>query len=243
MSGRGRIELVLLDIDDTLLPTTSTFWGALEEVLRARYPNDADEALQTVLRLVNFFGTNEYRGFLQGLCAERGLTGSALQAEHTGLCQAYKAAYARRIAPRPGSRAVLRRLAREGRQLGVVSNGRPGFQRMKLERSGLGGLFRGPILVSGDYPPSFAKPAPGLFLEALRQTGLRPDQVAFVGDRTADVIGANLAGLWSIRYWAPEQAQAPVALRLAQPDASLRGLDELEGVIAALESTGAAKPL
>jgi HAD superfamily hydrolase (TIGR01549 family) len=233
-----RIGLVLLDIDDTLLPTTETLWQALEEVLSGRYGDEAPGSLETVLRLLHFFGTNEYRGFLRALCVERGLAGSALQHEHEALCRAYKQAYAARIAARPGASEALSRLSREGRLLGVISNGRPAFQRMKLERSGLWQFIDGPFLVSGDFPPSFAKPSPGLFEEALHKTGLSARAAAFVGDRTADIIGANLAGIWAIRYLAPEQAPAPPALRTAKPHAEISGIEEIPEAIARLEAGG-----
>jgi HAD superfamily hydrolase (TIGR01549 family) len=234
-----KIRLVLFDIDDTLLPTTETFWAALEEVVRARYGAEAPDALETVLRLLHFFGTNEYRGFLRALCAERGLQGDALALEHEALCRTYKEAYARRIRPREGAHQALEELVAEGRLLGVISNGRPRFQKMKLDRAGLLPFFRGPVLVSGDFPPGFDKPSPRLFEEALSRVGVPAGAAAFVGDRTADVIGANLAGLWVLRYLTPEQPAHPVALRTATPHATVTRVAEIPGALRELERRAA----
>jgi HAD superfamily hydrolase (TIGR01509 family) len=228
------IRLVLFDVDDTLLPTTETFWAAVQEVLHARYGAGADEAVQQVLRLVSYFGTTEYRGFFLGLCAERGLSGAAREAEHAALCAAYKSAYADRVVARPGARECLEALRAQGRSLGVVSNGRSAFQRMKLERSGLADLLDGPILVSGDFPPSYAKPSPLLFEHALRQTGLRPNECVFIGDRTEDVIGGRLAGLWVVRYETLLHPPGPAALRSAQPHATVSDPAEIAAVVGRL---------
>jgi HAD superfamily hydrolase (TIGR01549 family) len=232
-----KIRLVLLDIDDTLLPTSQTFWAALEEVLGARYGAEAPEALETVLRLLQFFGTNEYRGFLRAMCAERGLAGAELTSELEALSRAYKTAYARLLTARAGTTEALEKLTAQGRLLGVISNGRPAFQRLKLERTGLMPFFRGPVLVSGDFPAGYAKPSPRLFEEALSLTQTPPMAAAFVGDRTADVIGANLAGLWTIRFLVPEQPSGPVALKCATPHATVKTVAEIPSAVASLEQS------
>lgn len=229
------IRLVLCDIDDTLLPSTETFWAAVQEVLDLRYGEQAAALTEQVLRLVYYFGTTEYRGFWLALCAERGLPLAEREREHEALTQAYKEAYGRRIAARAGARETLQRLRAEGRTLGVISNGRTPFQQMKLERSNLLDLFDGPVLVSGDFHEGAAKPSPHLFQEALRRTGIEASETVFLGDRTADVIGGNLAGLWVVRYDAPEQAPAPATLRTAQPHATIRRMDELHDVLRILD--------
>jgi HAD superfamily hydrolase (TIGR01509 family) len=171
------------------------------------------------------------------MCAERGLAGPALTSELEPLARAYKAAYARLLSARAGTTEALEKLTTQGRLLGVISNGRPAFQRMKLERCGLMPFFQGPVLVSGDFPAGYAKPSPRLFEEALSRTHTAPRAAAFVGDRTADVIGANLAGLWTIRYLAPEQPPAPAALRCAQPHATVETVAEIPNAVASLEQS------
>lgn len=225
------IRLVLLDVDDTLLPSTTTFWSAIQEVLAARYPEAADDLGSLLLRLVHYFGTTEYRGFLLALCAERGLLGDARRAEHHALCAAYKAAYARLVTARPGAAPLLASLRSRAVCVGIVSNGRAPFQRMKLARSGLLGFIDGPLLVSGDFGPTHEKPTPGMFEEALARTGVSAGEAVFVGDRTEDVIGGNLAGLWTVRYDAPEQPPAPPGLQIAQPHANVSDIAELDRVL------------
>ena len=235
------IRLVLLDVDDTLLPSTTTFWGAVQEVLDARYPDEPLLA-SLVLRLVYYFGTTEYRGFWLALCAERGLNGPARLAEHEALCAAYKAAYARRISARPGAAEFLAALRARGRIVGIVSNGRAAFQRMKLMRTGLLPFVDGPLLVSGDFPPSHEKPTARMFEEALARTAVAAHEALFVGDRTEDVIGGNLAGLWTVRFEAPEQPPAPPGLRVAQPHASAPDIAALLGIVEHLEARSAELP-
>lgn len=104
---------------------------------------------------------------------------------------------ARRIAsqllPDPALLKLLLRL-RERCALGVVSNGGPQTQRLKLKAAGLGTVFGSNIWISGEV--GVKKPDPRIFLTACQALGVPPGLCLYVGDREPiDGVGARAAGL------------------------------------------------
>jgi putative hydrolase of the HAD superfamily len=92
----------------------------------------------------------------------------------------------------PWSAEVLRDLASYFR-LGMITNGAPDLQRLKLEGTGLADLFD-PLVVSGDL--DIGKPERAIFAHALRLVGVEPGEAVMIGDSWArDMLGASGAGL------------------------------------------------
>jgi putative hydrolase of the HAD superfamily len=95
----------------------------------------------------------------------------------------------------------LDRLEAAGARLGVITNGEPDYQQVKLDRTGLRGRFEH-VIASGGV--GFAKPDPRIFLEACARFGVEPSYAAYVGDRLqTDAIGAagaGLTGVWLNRF-------------------------------------------
>ncbi|GGF00369.1 HAD family hydrolase [Mycetocola zhadangensis] len=95
----------------------------------------------------------------------------------------------------------LKRLADTGTRVGVITNGEPDYQQVKLDHTGLGDRFEH-VIASGGV--GFAKPDPRIFLEACRRFNVEPSEAAYVGDRLqTDAIGAaraGLTGVWLNRF-------------------------------------------
>ena len=95
-----------------------------------------------------------------------------------------------RWVPRPGAADVLRGLTEAGVRVGMVSNiGRPALD-VVLARFDLA-RWLSPVVGRGDVP--YMKPRPEGIRAALDVWGVGPDQVLFVGDSRADVLGARAA--------------------------------------------------
>ncbi len=87
---------------------------------------------------------------------------------------------------------VLKEL-KESKILGLVSNfDHPRHVRKYLFKYGLDCLFE-TIIISGEV--GVKKPDPDIFKPALSATGLKPDEVVYVGDVDVDVEAANAAGI------------------------------------------------
>lgn len=91
---------------------------------------------------------------------------------------------------------VLSSLREADIRLGLVTNGAPDTQRVKLQALGIEPLFAA-VVVSGEL--GIAKPDPRVFEAALAQLDVDPAAACHVGDNlTTDVAGANAAGLVSV---------------------------------------------
>ena len=79
------------------------------------------------------------------------------------------------------------------------------------------------------------KPDPTIFEHALREAGVAPENAVHVGNRLdTDVRGAQRVGIravWVLRGEAPPE---PTPQQLAEPDATISGLDELPAALAKL---------
>ncbi len=87
---------------------------------------------------------------------------------------------------------ALRRLTREGYLLGVITSG-PGYQRLKLKLADLDRYFR--VIVTREDVGT-VKPDPVMFLYALKEMQVRPEEAVMVGDSLPqDVYGAKNVGM------------------------------------------------
>ena len=126
---------------------------------------------------------------------------------------------------------VLRTLRRRY-LIGALTNGNADVRRLDI-----GPLFHFSIQ-AGEV--GRAKPEPAMFEEAMRRTGLEPDEIVHVGDHPeADVAGAKRLGwyaVWVNRERAPRPHGAPAA------DGEVACLSELPAVIDRIEAGARAAP-
>lgn len=124
------------------------------------------------------------------LCRRLGL--DLVPAAVTGVADHIAGVWERQVDLAPRTTSILRRLG-ERFVLGLVSNfDHPPHVRRVLDRHGLTGFFR-TIVISGEV--GVKKPDPRVFEPALREAGLRPSEVVYVGDTEDDVAAAVAAGI------------------------------------------------
>jgi 2-haloalkanoic acid dehalogenase type II len=225
MSAAYSIELVLLDLDDTLWPC--------EPVIE-----QAERVVYTWLRcncpeLTRVHDIDSLRRHRQALRSERPAIAhdiTALRIESLALllrqagCPSALAGQAvrvflearHRVTPYPEVRAELAVLRRHYR-LVSVTNG-----NADVDRTPLRGCFD---LSLSATDAGAAKPAPDLFLLALQRTGVRPERAVHVGDDPElDVQAARQAGLRAV--WMNRKG-ATWPPHLSPPEAGVRDLREL----------------
>lgn len=96
----------------------------------------------------------------------------------------------------PDALPCLDRLEAAGFRTGVITNGDPDFQSVKIARLLLGERFEH-VVASGAI--GITKPDAGIFHHTCRLYGIAPAEAAYVGDRLlTDAIGAARAGLTGI---------------------------------------------
>ena len=236
-TARG-IRFVYFDLDDTLVDTTTAVEGAYAAARAAIAPELAANGLKAPAaaaeeELLGVFGSRLPREYFIAWLAEAGATDGLARDLATRAAAAYRARLGA-IPAYPGAAGVLAELAARGVGRGVITDGRRDGQRRKLKDAGLADLV-GPVFISEDYPLFENKPGQRMFEDALAAAGFPAADVAFVGDRVKDVIGANLAGMVSVRVWQgwATRERAAAGLRVAQADVNLRTLAELPEALAA----------
>ncbi len=175
----------LLDFDGLILQTEASGYASLRAIFAAR---GAEYQLEEYLQIVGT--TNEVLDPF-GLLEER--TGrawdrAALRAERTAHEEHLNAA----LTPLPGVVALLDQAAALGWQLAVVSSSTHDWVDRHLRRVGLFARFA-TVVARGDAPR--VKPAPDLYLEALRRLDTAAAEAVAFEDSYNGSLAANRAGL------------------------------------------------
>ncbi|MCL4831980.1 MAG: HAD family hydrolase [Caldilineaceae bacterium] len=129
----------------------------------------------------------------------------------------------------PGLAEMVAELAAEGRQLGLITNGRYPFQWHNFQALGVAEYFSA-VLVSEQE--GMRKPDPEIFRRALARLEVAGEEAVFVGDNPeADIRGAQAMGMAAIyrpnRFW-PECSFA---------DAVCSDLRHLPAILRQMESS------
>lgn len=234
MSHAALPEIVLLDLDDTILRFSAGQPDCWQLALERHVPERDDHALLlAALRAESaaFWGPAE-RAFWgrQNLHAARRLIACSALATR-GLSPASSQRIADEMTeqkeslarPFEGALEAVAALRRRGHRLGLLTNGSAEFQRRKLQRFELEAAFE-LILIEGEL--GYGKPDRRVFEGALAFFGARPQQACMVGDNLeADIAGARSAGIATVWHDALGEGVPPAAP--ARPDRVIRSLREL----------------
>lgn len=110
--------------------------------------------------------------------------------------QGYIEAHRRGHPEIPGAMGFVRRLAKSGVPLGILTNGPADIQRLKLQQLGAPECFAATV-VSGEV--GVGKPDPAVFEIVLEQLGSAATDTVMVGDSwNRDIEGAEAVGMRSI---------------------------------------------
>jgi FMN phosphatase YigB (HAD superfamily) len=231
------IKFVYFDLDDTLVDTTTAvaagFRAAVARLEEAgAIPGDDGEAYGFIPGLLESFRSLFTWEILAALLVEfdaEPLENEELLTEAAGV---FREELLATIRPFPGVPETLAELGEEGIGCGVLTDGPTDHQLAKLAAAGLDGALE-PVIVSGDYPPFTMKPSQLLFGDAVRAVGFEPENIAYVGDRTKDVVGANVAGMVSVRVLQGRANEKPHEPRLAveKPDYVIENVPALASII------------
>lgn len=202
-------ELVLFDLDGTLIDTAPELADALNDTL-ARFDLPAVDPARVPLWIGH--GTDAL--LVQALAAQGGTEPAVVRASDSlPLARAeFQRRYLRRCGtrsrPYPGVQHTLAALRARGVALAVVTNKDTRFTEVLLAAHGLHRLLD--RVVCGDTLPT-RKPDPGGVQDCLRHFGVNPQRALFVGDSATDVATARAAGIavWAVPYG--YNAGAPVA--------------------------------
>ncbi|MFD4634827.1 HAD family hydrolase [Streptomyces sp. NPDC058284] len=178
-------RIILLDLDGTLTDHDRAFsdWSA-------EFSADYDIPLEQILEADQKHPTRHE--FFHALRTAFRLRPSVLS-----LMDDYRIRTAELVPHRPEVCQAMGRLRAEGWALGVVTNGTPDAQRLKLDVAGLSAYFTS-VVISGAF--GVRKPDPALFRLALDDLEADASTPAvMVGDLLdTDIAGGNAAGLTTV---------------------------------------------
>ncbi len=187
------IRALVFDFDGLILDTETPLidaWAALHE--RAGLPYARTDAHRIVGHVdVDF---DPWSAFGPG--TDR----AALDAAHRQLSRELTA-----LQPvRPGVLTCLHEAGARGLKLGVASNSGHEHVDRHLTRLGLRARFD---LICCREDVAAGKPAPDLYLRAIRQFGIAPSEAIAFEDSTAGTLSARAAGLWTVAVPNPSTGQ------------------------------------
>jgi HAD superfamily hydrolase (TIGR01509 family) len=175
------IQGVLFDLDGTLADTEPLQWEAYRRALR---PFGVDVDVETYRRR-----WIAVEGGAEWACRTFGLSIGPAELR-TRKTAEYRALIAAGVAPRPGARAMVTRLAPSHR-LALATNSTRAEVDVVLGHLALDGPFAA-VVVREDY--ATAKPAPDAYLAAARALGLPPAACVVVEDTARGVAAGIAAG-------------------------------------------------
>jgi phosphoglycolate phosphatase len=194
-----RHELVLFDLDGTLVHTAPDIADAVNRVLALRkLPAMAEDWVQARI------GHGSRQLLTQAWAeATRQLTGAEQPPPLEELLEEFGRHYAdgcgRRGRAYPGAATTLAALRRAGTKVALLTNKEGRFARLVLDAHGLAGAFD--LELYGDSLPA-KKPDPLPVTHALAHFGVPAERALLVGDSPIDVRTARAAGIaiWVVGY-------------------------------------------
>jgi HAD superfamily hydrolase (TIGR01509 family) len=178
------LSAVIFDMDGVLVDSEPIHFEGTRALL-ADYGIDYSSELND-----NFFGCTD-RDVFRLLRARYRLVASEQELAAKWIARVV-ALLGRPLRPMAGVPAALRALKDSGLRLALASSSAPEIIRATLAGLGLGGMFE--LVVSG-HDVDHGKPAPDIFLEAVRRLGLSCDACLVVEDSFNGVSAAAAAGI------------------------------------------------
>jgi putative hydrolase of the HAD superfamily len=229
------LRAVLFDIDDTLFSTTRFARLARQNAVRAMVAAGLDlpedQVLKELEEVIDEFTSNYDQHFDQLL---RRLRPKALERVNPAIIvaagvAAYHDTKFRELEPFGDVIPLLRGLRHARVRAGIITHGLTIKQAEKLIRLGLlPWLDSRSIFISGQLGVS--KPNPKLYALAVRDMGLEPGEVMYVGDNPAhDVAPPQSIGM--IACWARRAAKHGLDGTGIEPDHVVDDFEELRGIL------------
>lgn len=196
----NRYDLILFDLDGTLVETAPEICDAVNDTLQ-----HFGFASVSQSQVNDWIGHGTLELLIQALAFVQGQNVMVIRQSDRlpTIAAMFKTHYRARCGTRsycyPHVMETLRRLKAQGVRLGVVTNKEGAYTQTVLDAHGLTGLFD--CIISGDTFPT-KKPQPAGVLSCLERFQVGKDRTLFVGDSSIDVATARNAGVavWVVPY-------------------------------------------
>jgi len=177
------IDAVVFDLDGVLIDTEQ-LWGAVREELARELGGRWSEHAQADMMGMSSPEWSRYMHEVVGLREPPEQIADEV-------VRRMEARYREQLPLIPGAREAVQRLAARW-PIGLASSSNRPLIDLALELSGLASFFA--VTVSSEEVAR-GKPAPDVYLEAVRRLGVAPERAAAVEDSSNGIRGAHSAGL------------------------------------------------
>jgi phosphoglycolate phosphatase len=197
---KPRFDLVMFDLDGTLVETAPEITDAVNDTLRQFGWAPIDEE-----QVAHWIGHGTGALLVQAVARATDTPAAAVRDSErlAAIGTVYEHWYAQRCGTRsrlyPQVRETLATLRTQGTRLAIVTNKEQRYTRRVLDAHQLANAFD--EVICGDTL-STRKPDPAGVLACLRQFGAKPERSLFVGDSSIDAATARNAGVpvWLLPY-------------------------------------------
>jgi mannitol-1-/sugar-/sorbitol-6-/2-deoxyglucose-6-phosphatase len=223
------IEAVVFDMDGVLVDSEGLWLSVREDFaasVGARWTQDDQVATMGV-------STAAWARLMVDRLGLRGRPGFGEAEVAQAVIDGMKARYARALPQRAGAVDAVRRIARRYR-LALASGSPRALGETVLAVTGLSALMR--VTVYGDEV-AHGKPAPDIYLKALRELGVAPARAVGVEDSGNGVRSLHAAGMGIVAAPMPGYPLSPDIAAMA--DVQIASLEELD--VMQIESAGRAR--
>ncbi len=221
-------ELVLFDLDGTLIDSAPDIAAATNELLKL-YDHEPLSLNDVRSMIGNGVRKLVERAFLQ---AGTGLDHKSLSLRTDEMMEIYASNLTNMTVAMAGADSLLRDLKAENRKLAVVTNKPENFSRQIIAHFGWDNMLD--AVVGGDTCLT-RKPQPEMLLHVCNLSGILPANSIMVGDSPADITSAKNAGIPSI---AVRGGYTNIAVEQLGADFVVENLMEVSGAIAKLRDLG-----
>jgi putative hydrolase of the HAD superfamily len=231
------IQVLCLDLDDTILDNRSGMhaaWEAVAELISGAVPDlDRQVVLRQLPASTRWFWSDAARaarGRIDLPGARREIVGHLLEElgrPDASLCAEAAELYTRlrhtQLRLHDGALGLLERFRSAVPRLALVTNGAAAVQREKIERFALGSYFDH-VQLEGEF--GAGKPDPSVYHNVMQIFEAAPDACLMVGDDYhADVLGALAVGMSAA--WIDVAGRGRPPVEPPRPHAILRSIHEL----------------
>lgn len=189
------VEVILFDLDNTLLDRTRTFGRFVEHLLHT-YLDESEITPAIYERIIHLDedGYKDKRELFHQLLAELPWRKGG-PPEHAELMAFYQREYVNQAVLFEQALDVVTAIRSKFRT-GLITNGQTAIQHGKVDRLGLRPYFDA-VIVSEEA--GVKKPDPAIFAMAAEQLQVKAEQCLYVGDHPVnDIAGASRAGMRTI---------------------------------------------
>ncbi|MDH5560307.1 MAG: HAD family hydrolase [Deltaproteobacteria bacterium] len=215
----------IFDLDDTLINTRFAYFLSQRKALEEIYPDsDQDDLIIKINRLKKLtahFSSAFPKEYFKAFLIQESFAKNEIEKKTERLLRIYEKVFWENLTVFEGVFKYLDLLAKQKKQLFIISNGNFENQMKKMRLTKLNSYFpKKNVYVSSRFKPDQKKPSPFIILKLMEIQTVNPSQAIYYGNSVSDIISGNLAGIKTL-FMGDKKLLKNSVEKLEQPDYKL----------------------